>query len=89
MLRLDETRRSRLHLSWKDKADRQFCAEVEIKDDPRDSSARLIFFYDVSELHELRSKINEVAQARMIGTSETMRARGRSAPGHVEPPGGA
>jgi len=52
---------------------RQFWMDVEIKDDPRDPARKIFFFYDMTEVHDLRRLLGERAQFEdLIGKSEVM-----------------
>jgi len=47
--------------------------EAEVRPDPRDSTFRIAYFYDVSELQELRGRLHEKAVFEMMtGKSEPM-----------------
>lgn len=47
--------------------------EADIRIDPRDAACRIAYFYDISELQELRSRLHEKATfENMIGKSEPM-----------------
>jgi PAS domain S-box-containing protein len=47
--------------------------EVEVKDDPRDSRKKIFHFHDVTEVHALRTLLNERAQfADLVGKSKPM-----------------
>lgn len=48
--------------------------EIDIGDDPRDSRKKLFFFYDVSDVHQLRKKLDERAHFKdLVGKSKRMR----------------
>ncbi len=48
--------------------------DVDIQADPRDSSHRIFYFYDVSDLLDLRNKLHEKARFQdMVGKSRPMR----------------
>jgi len=47
--------------------------EVEVKDDPRDPQRKILFFYDMSEVHDLRRLLDEKAEFHdLVGKSEPM-----------------
>lgn len=47
--------------------------EVEAKDDPRDPRGNIFFFYDVTEVHDLRRLLGERAQFQdLVGKSQAM-----------------
>jgi PAS domain S-box-containing protein len=73
MMRAEPSQRSRIQVDWRDDLGKQRWAEAEIKNDPRDQRSRVVFFYDVSELHELRERVSSATQSRMIGASPAMR----------------
>jgi transcriptional regulator with GAF, ATPase, and Fis domain len=72
-MRAEPSQRARIELRWRDDLGKKVWAEAEIKDDPRDQRSRVVFFYDVSELHELRERVSQATQSRMIGASPAMR----------------
>lgn len=52
---------------------RQFWMDVEVKDDPRDAARKIFFFYDMTEVHDLRRLLGERAQFEdLVGKSEVM-----------------
>jgi PAS domain S-box-containing protein len=71
-MRAEPSQRARIDISWRDDLGNQLWAEAEIKDDPRDQRSRVVFFYDVSELHDLRERVSQATQSRMIGASPAM-----------------
>jgi PAS domain S-box-containing protein len=72
-LRTEQPQRARIELSWRDDFGQRRWAEAEIKDDPRDQRSRVVFFYDMSEIHELREQVSTATQSRMIGATPAMR----------------
>ncbi|MCB9753579.1 MAG: sigma 54-interacting transcriptional regulator, partial [Myxococcales bacterium] len=52
--------------------------EIDVRDDPRDRRRRVLFLYDVSELHELLHELSGGRHAGMIGESEVMQELYRS-----------
>jgi sigma-54 dependent transcriptional regulator, acetoin dehydrogenase operon transcriptional activator AcoR len=52
---------------------RRVWLEVDVKDDPRDARGKIFFFYDVTEVHDLRRLLDERAQFHdLLGKSEAM-----------------
>lgn len=52
---------------------RHYWMDVEIQDDPRNHQRNIFFFYDMSEVHDLRSLLGEKTQFyELIGKSESM-----------------
>ena len=52
---------------------RRVWLEVDVKDDPRDARGKIFFFYDVSEVHDLRRLLHEQAQFHdLLGKSKAM-----------------
>ena len=74
MLRSPDSTRTRVRFNWMGEQGHRRWVEAEIKDDPRNLSNRVVFFYDVSELHELRARLSDVTQGSMVGTSQAMRS---------------
>ena len=60
-----------LHLDRTD--GRRVWLEVDVKDDPRDARGKIFFFYDVTEVHDLRRLLDERAQFHdLLGKSKAM-----------------
>jgi sigma-54 dependent transcriptional regulator, acetoin dehydrogenase operon transcriptional activator AcoR len=57
-----------------DRADsRRLWLEVDVKDDPRDARGKIFFFYDVTDVHDLRRLLDERAQFHdLLGKSKAM-----------------
>lgn len=52
---------------------RRVWLEVDVKDDPRDPRGKIFFFYDVTEVHDLRRLLDERAQFHdLLGKSKAM-----------------
>jgi transcriptional regulator with PAS, ATPase and Fis domain len=52
---------------------RRVWLEVDVKDDPRDARGKIFFFYDVTEVHDLRRLLDERAQFHdLLGKSKVM-----------------
>lgn len=52
---------------------RCYWMEVDVRDDPRDSAKKVFFFYDVTEVHDLRRLLNEKAQFQeLVGKGKAM-----------------
>lgn len=52
---------------------RRLWLEVDVKDDPRDERRKMFFFYDVTEVHDLRRLLDERAQFHdLVGKSVAM-----------------
>ena len=52
---------------------RRVWLEVDVKDDPRDARGKIFFFYDVTEVHDLRRLLDERAQFHdLLGKSKAM-----------------
>jgi len=48
--------------------------EVDVRDDPRNPAARMLFLYDVTAVHTMRTKLGARFHGQMIGDSAAMRA---------------
>jgi PAS domain S-box-containing protein len=59
-------------LRWKNKQGKLWWFEVDVRDDPRDAGARLIFFYDRSEIYSLRDELERARYGKMVGESPAM-----------------
>ncbi|HXV82545.1 MAG TPA: sigma 54-interacting transcriptional regulator [Candidatus Binatia bacterium] len=54
---------------------RRLWLEVDVKDDPRDPRGKIFFFYDVTDVHDLRRLLDERAQFHdLLGKSKAMQA---------------
>jgi PAS domain S-box-containing protein len=52
---------------------RRVWLEVDVKDDPRDARGKIFFFYDVTDVHDLRRLLDERAQFHdLLGKSKAM-----------------
>ena len=52
---------------------RRVWLKVDVKDDPRDARGKIFFFYDVTEVHDLRRLLDERAQFHdLLGRSKAM-----------------
>lgn len=66
-------KRFKVYFKIRNPSGREFRMEIEIKDDPRNIDGRILLFYDITELYELKRKLDEQVQFReLIGTSEPM-----------------
>lgn len=52
---------------------RECWAEIEVHDDPRNVNGKILFFYDMTEVHHLRSRLNTAASRQIIGNSSVMK----------------
>lgn len=69
---LPEAERQRVELRVKASSETHWF-EVDLRDDPRDPNRRMLFFYDVSDLHRLRAVLGDQASyGEMIGRSPVM-----------------
>ena len=68
----DVASRDRLSLKLSLSDGREFWTEVEVRDDPRDSRGKIIFMYDVTEVHRLRTRLNVAASRLLVGNSRSM-----------------
>lgn len=54
---------------------RRLWLEVDVKDDPRGARGKIFFFYDVTDVHDLRRLLDERAQFHdLLGKSKAMQA---------------
>jgi len=66
-------RRSKVSAQLRAHDGRHYWVEVDVKDDPRATERKIIFLYDVSEVHDLRRLLDEKAEFQdLIGKSEPM-----------------
>jgi PAS domain S-box-containing protein len=73
MLHRSAPQRSRLDIRLPaDKEEPPRRVALDIRDDPRDSSRRLVFLYDISDLQELREQVARLRAGEMIGDSPAM-----------------
>ncbi|UCC84252.1 MAG: sigma 54-interacting transcriptional regulator [Gemmatimonadota bacterium] len=66
--------RSRVPVSITDPDGRRHVVDLEVLDDPRELGMKLLFFYDITEIHDLRHLLDErVSFHDLVGASEAMR----------------
>jgi PAS domain S-box-containing protein len=68
----NKEKRSRVSARLSLPGGRDFWAEVEVKDDPRNPQSKILFLYDVTEVHSLRSVLNVANTRQMVGQSRVM-----------------
>ena len=65
--------RRRIPLQFDRSNGRRVWLEVDVKDDPRDARGKIFFLYDVTEVHDLRRRLDERAQFYdLLGKSAAM-----------------
>ena len=74
MMRNEPSKRTRLSLPWQTADGAKRNVEIDLRDDPRDITSRIAMVYDVTEVHELRSRLVSASYGRMIGNCAPMRA---------------
>lgn len=47
--------------------------EIDVRDDPSDPSRKLLYLYDISEVHRLRRDVQRARRGSMVGDSAAMR----------------
>jgi len=68
-----QSARSRVAIHWERRDGRQYWMEVDLQDDPSNPPRRIFFFYDVSEVYDLRRLLDEKAQfENLVGKSKPM-----------------
>jgi len=73
ILKFPPQRRAKLPLQVRTGSGRRYWMEIEVKDDPRDPERKIFFLYDVSEIYDLRSLLDEKAQFQgLVGQSIQM-----------------
>ncbi len=73
MLAVPRTSRERLRITLEVDGGQKRCFDVDVQTDPRDPGQRIAYFYDVSELLDLRNKLHEKARFQdMVGKSHAM-----------------
>lgn len=73
LLSLPARERRRERLTTERTSGRPCAVEIDVQDDPRNPACRMIYIYDISELHELRGLLQEKAQYEgMIGRGKPM-----------------
>lgn len=72
-LQQPQLEQERWSLRMENRNGNQFWVELEVQPDPRDPARRIVFFYDVSEVHDLREQLDTRARFhQLIGRSEAM-----------------
>ncbi|MEW5977391.1 MAG: sigma 54-interacting transcriptional regulator [Acidobacteriota bacterium] len=73
MAQQPQSARSRVPIRWERHDGRQYWMEVDLQDDPSNPKRKVFFFYDVSEVHDLRRLLDEKAQfENLVGKSKPM-----------------
>ncbi len=63
--------RTKVPVHLQTEAGQHYWMGIEIQDDPRDTRRRIIFLYDMTEVHDLRRQLSEKAQFHdLVGKSE-------------------
>ncbi|HSB16541.1 MAG TPA: sigma 54-interacting transcriptional regulator [Bryobacteraceae bacterium] len=74
MARLLPAERTRVPLHWERDDGRAFWMEVDLRDHPKDARKKIVFLYDVSELHSLRRLLGDQGQfENLVGKNDAMR----------------
>jgi DNA-binding NtrC family response regulator len=75
MMELPEGSRQKLALSFERPSGQRCFVDLEIKDDPRQRERKILLFYDVTDVSELRRLLDEKAQFHhMVGRSAPMQS---------------
>jgi transcriptional regulator with PAS, ATPase and Fis domain len=75
MLRHPREARRRLQAQVEFQEGRRYWMDIEVQDDPRTPDKRIFFFYDMSEVYDLRRMLEEKAQFHdLVGKSKPMQA---------------
>ncbi|MDT7042971.1 sigma-54-dependent Fis family transcriptional regulator [Candidatus Nitronereus thalassa] len=73
MLHQPVSERSKIHTHLDSRVGKRFWLEIDIKDDPQDSTRKVFVLYDITEIHELRREVNKQAQFQdLVGKSPAM-----------------
>lgn len=73
LVALPPEQRQKVPVHLETSAGRHFWLEVEVQDDPRDPQRKIVLFYDVTAVHDLRRLLNDKAHFHdIIGKSEEM-----------------
>jgi sigma-54 dependent transcriptional regulator, acetoin dehydrogenase operon transcriptional activator AcoR len=73
LLQAPRASRERLRVELKMATGRMLWFDVDVQSDPRDPAQRIAYFYDVSDLLDLRNKLHEKARFQdMVGKSHPM-----------------
>jgi len=74
MLRAPPQDRARVSLYVETSRGRYYWMEIDVRDDPHEPSRRIFFIYDVTEVADLRQRLDKTTRFRgMVGKSEPMR----------------
>ena len=72
MAKQPEAKRRRMTIRVGKPTSRSHWVEVDIRDDPRDPERRMLLFYDVTDIHNLRGELVLKSGKQMIGESPAM-----------------
>jgi len=64
--------RTPVSLTWENPAGQHYWLECDIRDDPREPQQHIFYFYDKSEIYDLRQQLSQSHYGHMIGNSEAM-----------------
>ena len=82
----DQDSRKRLTVRLTLGQGKDFWAEIEVRNDPRNVDSKILYLYDMTEVHDLRSRLNTATSRQMVGASEAMQEMfvlfDKFAPGH-------
>jgi PAS domain S-box-containing protein len=70
--RLPEEERRRLRIRLQLRTGRPRWVEMDVRDDPRDSDRRMLFLYDITDIHSLRDELVQHKGQQMLGQSPAM-----------------
>jgi len=75
MMRRPQEQREKVPVHMETPSGRHYWMEIDIRDDPRNPSTKILFLYDMTEVHDLRRLLDERGQFQdLVGRSEPMQA---------------
>jgi len=59
-------------LTWQNQTGQHYWLKCNIRDDPREPKQHIFYFYDQSEIYQLRQQLSQTHYGQMVGNSEAM-----------------
>ena len=65
-------KRTPVSLTWQNQTGQHYWLKCDIRDDPREPKQHIFYFYDQSEIYQLRQQLSQTHYGQMVGNSEAM-----------------
>jgi len=64
--------RTSVSLTWQNQTGQHYWLKCDIRNDPREPKQHIFYFYDQSEIYQLRQQLSQTHYGQMVGNSEAM-----------------